>query len=70
MTKTLQLILVLSALSAATGCVTKYSTMSSHTLAAGPDKQADVVWVLESNQGLLRCTESPSGPVCTRVTTP
>jgi hypothetical protein len=56
------------ALVEAAGCtpVTMYSTMSTHTLDTAADQQTDVVWLLESNKGLLRCSNSATGPVCVK----
>ncbi len=58
----------LAFLFATSGCATAaYATMSSHTIDVGPSRTADVVWVLQSNEGLLRCYEAQVGPVCVRA---
>jgi hypothetical protein len=56
-----------ASLLATSGCAAAYATMSTHTIEVGPSHTADVVWVLQSNEGLLRCYEAQSGPVCVRA---
>lgn len=52
------------------GCGPRYSTISSHTLAAGEHQDKDVVWVTGESGVLMRCENQPSGPVCVQARTP
>jgi hypothetical protein len=64
----MKIISSIACLLATSGCgIAAYSTMSTHTIDVGPARTADVVWVLQSNEGLLRCYEAQSGPVCVRA---
>lgn len=48
------------------GCAT-YTPIASHTVATGPDQQADVVWLIDdsgSDPVVVRCSPTPEGPVC------
>jgi hypothetical protein len=58
-----------------TGCAPPsvgFAALGSHTLRVAADQDADVVWVLKAEgdmntakQTVLRCTNTPQGPVCT-----
>jgi hypothetical protein len=68
-TKLWSVALVLWAALATAGCVS-ISALSSHTLQVGPDRQTDVVWIVDRGRTVYRCTNEAGGPVCTRVRVP
>ena len=49
------------------GCVPTYAPIASHTLEAGADVETDVVWLIENDIGVVRCGNTPEGPVCVRA---
>lgn len=54
------------AMAMAMGCAT-YTPIASHTVATGPDRQADVVWLIDETGDdpvVIRCSDGPQGPVC------
>lgn len=57
------LVLILFALTAA-ACAPRYLPLASHTVAAGENQEADVVWITEEQLQVKRCANTPQGPVC------
>ncbi len=59
--------LILTAL-AIVGCGAHgYFALSSHTLRAGPETSADVVWIEDNEGAVFRCAVAQNGPRCHRV---
>jgi hypothetical protein len=41
-----------------------YRGVSAHTIQVGPDREADVVWVVRNDNRLMRCWATDQGPTC------
>ena len=62
--KTVTTVLLLLVGTSAMACAPRYLPLASHTVAAGENQEADVVWVTEEQQVVKRCANSQEGPVC------
>lgn len=63
-------LMTLLLLASLTGCLAKFAPLSSHTLTQPGASDADVIWILQTNRGkVLRCTNTPQGPVCRQAAT-
>ena len=49
------------------GCMPRYRPLASHSLAAGENRDQDVVWITEEGEIVRRCMNTNQGPVCTEA---
>lgn len=52
----------------APGC-TAFVPAAVHTIDVAPGRQADVVWMLDQDYSMFRCSDSVNGPVCVKAKT-